>query len=46
MLPQSNRIIEQAQKTISVLIATFKVPLLELQSVTPNYHNKWIEFAG
>lgn len=34
------------EKSVSVLIATSKVPLFELESVTPNYHNKWIEFAG
>jgi hypothetical protein len=36
------------EKSVSVLIATPKYPLFQLESISQNllYHNEWIEFTG
>ncbi|BAZ39251.1 hypothetical protein NIES4101_52030 [Calothrix sp. NIES-4101] len=35
------------EKSVSVLIATPKFPLFQLESISQNlYHNEWIEFTG
>jgi hypothetical protein len=33
-------------KCVSVLLATPKFPLFQLESTSPNYHYEWIEFTG